>query len=362
MARAIIIVLDSLGVGELPYSVKFGDIGANTLNNIRKKVSKLNIPNLIKLGIYNIRDTGLPPIDYVSASYGKCNIFDKPFPDKIIKRLEKEIDTKIIGNYPALGTEIIASLGNTHKETGYPIVYLSSDTSMQIAMHEEIIPLERQYEICLIARDIMSGYDTVNRIICRPFLGSDGKYYKTKNKKCFSITTPHKTVLDLLSENGKEVISVGKIEDIFNEKGITEIDHTKNNEEGIIATIKYLEKDFDGLLFVNLVDFDTLYSYRNDTKGYAKALEYFDNKLPEILNLLKEDDILIITADHGCDPTIGVTDHTREYIPLLVYGHKTKENYDLGIRNTFSDIAATVADFFGYSFQNGTSFLREISK
>ena len=233
---------------------------------------------------------------------------------------------------------------------------------MQIAMHESVIPLERQYEICQIAREILSGDDTVSRVICRPFTGKSGNYYRTENRKDFSVDPPGKTVLDLLKEKGKEVIAVGKIEDIFNRRGITKIDHTKNNKTGIQATLDYLNKDFDGLLFVNLVDFDMLYGHRNNPQGYAEALEYFDSFVPDIISRMNDEDMLIITADHGCDPTTPGTDHTREYIPILVYGKHMKRGVDLGIRSTFADIAATITEYFGYEFPTGTSLLKEIKK
>lgn len=223
--------------------------------------------------------------------------------------------------------------------------------------------MERQYEICRIARELLMGDDTVSRIICRPFVGSpETGFTRTENRKDFSIDPPGKTVLEYLKDTGRDVIAVGKIEDIFNNVGITEVDHTRNNREGIASTLKYLERDFDGLLFVNLVDFDMLYGHRNNAKGYAEALEYFDEKLPEILALLREDDILLITADHGCDPTTKGTDHTREYIPLLVYGPRLKSGVNLHVRGTFADIAATIADRFDIpNFPAGTSFLPEVT-
>ena len=277
--------------------------------------------------------------------------------------MEKRIGVGVIGNYLASGTEIIQVLGEEHMRTGRPIIYTSADSLMQIAMHEQIIPLERQYEICRIARELLMGDDTVSRIICRPFVGSpETGFTRTENRKDFSIDPPGKTVLEYLKDAGRDVIAVGKIEDIFNNVGITEVDHTRNNREGIASTLKYLERDFDGLLFVNLVDFDMLYGHRNNARGYAEALEYFDEKLPEILALLKEDDILLITADHGCDPTTKGTDHTREYIPLLVYGPRLKSGVNLHVRGTFADIAATVADRFDiHDFPAGTSFLPEVT-
>ncbi len=385
MGKFIAIVLDSVGVGELPDAVEFGDVGANTLKHVDEFRGGLDIPNMKSLGLYNIRETGLKGIKHPKGCYGKARerakakdttnghfeiagliiktpfkVFGDSFPPRIMNELESRIGTKVIGNYPASGTEIIKVLGDEHVKTGYPIVYLSADSLMQIAMHESVIPLERQYEICRIARELMSGDDTVSRIICRPFTGESGNYYRTENRKDFSIDPPGYTILDMLSENGKDVIGVGKIEDIFNGRGLTEINHTRNNKEGIQATISYLKEGFDGFLFVNLVDFDMLYGHRNNPKGYAEALEYFDTFVPVMIDLLDEDDILLITADHGCDPTMPGTDHTREHIPIVVYGKNLKQGGDIGIRDTFSDIAATVAEYFGYHFPEGTSFLKEM--
>lgn len=387
MSKFTVIVLDSVGVGELPDAAEFGDVGANTLKHVNDYMKGLKIPNMKKLGIFHIPGTGLPAEGTPDGCYGKAaevgkakdttnghfeiagltvktpfKVFGEAFPPRIIEELERQIGSKVIGNYPASGTEIIKVLGDEHVKTGYPIVYLSADSLMQIAMHESIIPLEKQYEICAKARKILSGDDTVSRVICRPFTGTSGNYYRTENRKDFSVDPPGRTVLDMLSENGKDVIGVGKIEDIFNRRGLTKIDHTKNNREGIQATLSYLKEGFDGLLFVNLVDFDMLYGHRNDPRGYGEAIEYFDTFIPEMISLQEEEDILLITADHGCDPTTPGTDHTREYIPIIVYGKQLKKNVNLGIRNTFSDIAATVADYFGYAFPAGTSFLQEIRK
>lgn len=386
MSRFTLIVLDSFGVGALPDSGDFGDETAFTLKHILEDQSRLDIPNMVSLGLFNIDGLGLPAIKSPVGCFGKCaelakakdttnghfelaglvvetpfRIFGEHFPPRIIQELERRIGTKTIGNYPASGTEIIQVLGDEHVRTGYPIVYLSADSLMQIAMHEEVIPLQRQYEICQIARELMQGDDTVSRIICRPFLGQSGAYYRTENRKDFSIDPPGYTVLDLLKDTGRDVIAVGKIEDIFNRRGITEVNHTKNNPDGIRATLDYLQnRPFNGLLFVNLVDFDMLYGHRNDPGGYKRALEYFDKALPGLLAALKDDDILVLTADHGCDPTTPGTDHTREYVPLLVFGPKLKHGVNLGIRKTFSDVAATIAEYFGETFPNGTSFLPEI--
>lgn len=385
MGRFTIIVLDSFGVGELPDADAFGDTGTNTLKHIKEHVGNLNVPNMVSLGLYNIDGIGIEGIAAPTGAFGKCReqscakdtttghfeisglimmkpypVFGDAFPERIIGELERRIGTKVIGNYPASGTEIIQVLGDEHVRTGYPIVYLSADSLMQIAMHEGVIPLERQYEICRIARALMMGDDTVSRIICRPFTGSSGSYTRTENRRDFSIDPPGPTVLDALKAAGKDVIAVGKIEDIFNRVGITRIDHTKNNADGIAATEEFLNGTFDGLLFVNLVDFDMLYGHRNNPEGYARALEYFDAHLPTLLRLLKDDDILLITADHGCDPTTPGTDHTREHTPLLVSGPKLKHGVNLGTRSTFADIAATVADYFQIDFPVGTSFLGEI--
>lgn len=387
MPKFTVIVLDSVGIGELPDAAEFGDTGTNTLKHVDEFRGGLNIPNLKQLGMFNIKGTGLKPVKNPKGCFGKAaergkakdttnghfeiagltvdtpfKVFGESFPTRIIEELERRIGTKVIGNYPASGTEIIKVLGDEHIKTGSPIVYLSADSLMQIAMHESRIPLERQYEICRIARELLTGDDTVSRVICRPFTGGSGSYYRTENRKDFSVDPPGDTILDLLSEMGQDVIGVGKIEDIFNRRGLTEINHTKNNRDGIQATLSYLKTGFDGLLFVNLVDFDMLYGHRNNPEGYAEALEYFDTFVPEFIDLMDEEDILLITADHGCDPTTPGTDHTREYIPIVVYGKQLKTGVDLGIRDTFSDIAATIAEYFGYAFQTGTSFLKEIER
>ena len=392
MSRVALIVLDSVGVGALPDAANFSDEGTFTLKHVKEYAEQnmggFHIPNLQAMGLYNIEGLELPGIEKPSASYAKCKEFapakdtttghfemtgllvEKPnkifmegFPARITDELERRIGTKVIGNYLASGTEIIQVLGDEHVRTGYPIIYTSADSLMQIAMHEEVIPLERQYEICKIARELLMGDDTVSRIICRPFVGNkEVGFTRTENRKDFSIDPPGKTILEYLKDSGKDVIAVGKIEDIFNNVGITEVDHTKNNHQGIESTLKYLKEDFDGLLFVNLVDFDMLYGHRNNAKGYAEALEYFDARLPEILALLKEDDILIITADHGCDPTTKGTDHTREYTPLLVFGPQLRQGVNLHVRDTFADIAATIADKFSLQdFSAGTSFLKDVT-
>lgn len=385
MGRFTLLILDSVGIGALPDAAEFGDEGTNTFLHIKDAVKELKIPNLIQMGLYNIESLGLEGVEKPTSCYGRCmervkakdtiaghfeiagltikdpyKIFINGFPNRIITEFEKRIGTKTLGNYKASGTEIIQVLGDKHVQTGYPIVYVSSDSIMQIAMHEEVIPLERQYEICQIARDLLMGDDTVARITYRPFLGDSGKYYRTENRRDFSINPPGRTILNVLEDNGKDVIAVGKIEDVFNRSGITRIDHSKNNAEGIEATINFLSQDFDGLLFTNLVDFDMLFGHRRNPFGYAMALEYFDKNLPRIFEKLKEDDVFLITADHGCDPTAHGTDHTREYTPLLIYGPNIMQGVNLGTRSSFNDIAATIADYFNLEFNNGISFLSDI--
>ena len=388
MSRVTLIVLDSFGVGALPDAADYGDEGVHTLRHIIEAVPGFDVPNLRKLGLYHIDGLDLPHEGTPDGCYCRSlemapakdtttghfemtglilkepyKIFLDGFPKRITDELEKRIGTKVIGNYLISGTEIIKILGQEHMETGYPIIYTSADSLMQIAMHEDVIPLERQYEICQIARDLLMGDDTVARIICRPFVGNkEVGFTRTENRKDFSIDPPGRTVLEAIKDAGKDVIAVGKIEDIFNRVGITEVDHTRNNQQGIESTLKYLDQDFDGLLFVNLVDFDMLYGHRRNPQGYADALEYFDEKLPAILGRLRDDDLLIITADHGCDPTAHGTDHTREYTPILICGPEVKKGVNLHTRNTFADIAATIAEKLGVEFSVGTSFLGDVTR
>jgi phosphopentomutase len=368
--RAVLIVLDSVGAGELPDAAEYGDEGSNTLKNIYKHAENFSLPNLEKLGILNIDGfEDLKKSDSFNGSVAKCNekskgkdtttghweisglILDKPFPTysngfpkEIIEEFEKRIGRKTLGNCTASGTEIIKELGREHVETGNLIVYTSADSVFQIAAHEDIVPLEELYNICRIAREILQGEHGVGRVIARPFIGEEGNYVRTGNRKDFSLEPYKDTMLDFVKNSGREVCAIGKIEDIFVNKGITRSNHTTNNEEGIEATIDLIKEDFEGLIFTNLVDFDMIYGHRNNVQGYADALMYFDNKLPEILDNLKSDDILIITADHGCDPTTVSTDHSREYIPLIFYGKNIKENNNLGILDTYASIGKTILD------------------
>jgi phosphopentomutase len=368
--RAILIVLDSLGVGELPDAYEYGDEGSNTLRNIYKHADNFSLPNLEKLGILNIDGfEDLKISDSFKGSVAKCGerskgkdtttghweisglILDKPFPTypngfpkEVIEEFEKRAGRKTIGNCTASGTEIIKELGKEHVETGNLIVYTSADSVFQIAAHEDVVPLDELYNICRMAREILQGEHGVGRVIARPFIGGEGNYVRTGNRKDFSLEPYKDTMLDFVKNSGGEVYAIGKIEDIFVNKGITKSNHTTNNKEGIEATIASIKENFRGLIFTNLVDFDMIYGHRNNVQGYADALMYFDNKLPEIIDNLKSDDMLIITADHGCDPTTESTDHSREYIPLLFYGKNIKGNNNLGILDTFASIGKTILD------------------
>lgn len=392
MKRAIIIVLDSVGIGELPDAKDFGDVGSNTLVNIKKARHQTDLKNMCALGLGNIQGEEIHLLGKTPSpqgSFGKMAetsigkdtttghweiagiITAKPFPTftktgfpkEVMDAFEQAIGTKSLGNYAASGTEIIKDLGPEHVKTGYPIVYTSADSVFQIAAHEEVIPVEKLYEICQKAREILSGDYGVARVIARPFVGEEGNYTRTKNRKDFSLEPTGTTLLDLAKEKGLNVTAIGKIEDIFEHRGITRTDHTTNNNDGIEKTLFYSKEAFEGILFTNLVDTDMIYGHRNDVEGYATALEYFDGKLPEIMAEMKEDDILFITADHGCDPTTPGTDHSREYVPLLVYGKKVKAGVDLGVRKTFADLGQTIADYLGLDAKfDAESFLDEILK
>ena len=381
--RVILIVLDSVGIGYLPDAHLYGDEGSNTLGHIVEKYPALHIPNMISLGLGNIDlNNLLPKVENPLASYGKAmeqsagkdtttghweiagTILEKPFPTfldgfptSFMADFEAAIGSKTIGNYAASGTAIIDDLGDEHVRTGFPIVYTSADSVFQIAMHESVIPIEKQYEICQIARDMLTGDYEVGRVIARPFVGASGQYTRTSRRKDFA-TMPPDNVLDAINKQGKEVLGIGKIYDIFAGKGITRSIKTANNQEGIEATISAIENDKASLVFTNLVDFDMHFGHRRDVVGYAQCLEAFDAKLPEIMSKMKEDDILIITADHGNDPTWTGTDHTREYIPILIYGQNVPKAYNFGVRNSFVDIASTVADALGMDFETtGSSCL-----
>lgn len=376
-------MLDSLGVGDMHDSMDYGDKGCNTFLHVINKSNKIFIENFKKLGIGNIKSLLLEHCNNPMASIGVCNelsqgkdtitghleiagvltevplkTFPNGFSKDIVDEFESKIGRKILGNCVASGTEIIDRLGEEHIKTGNPIVYTSADSVFQVAAHEEVIPIDELYKICEIAREMLVGDNLIGRVIARPFIGEVGNFKRTSNRKDYAIDPPGKTMLNYLKENNKDVISIGKIYDIFNGSGLTEKVKTKNNLDGINKTIEFMKKDFNGLLFTNLVDFDMMYGHRNDVDGYANAISEFDSKIPEILENLNDDDILILTADHGCDPTTKGTDHTREQIPLIVYGKKANV-CDLGTRESFSDIGKTILDLFniendlhGVSFKN----------
>lgn len=386
--RIVIVVLDSLGVGELPDAFLYGDNGSNTLGNISRAVGGLKLPNLGSLGLGNIIPVeGVPPAAEPLASYGRMAeksagkdtttghweiaglILEQPFPvypggfpPEVIKSFEEKIGRPVLGNKAASGTTIIAELGEKHMESGYPIVYTSADSVFQIAAHEDVIPVEELYRICRIAREMLTGKHGVGRVIARPFEGRPGSFKRTERRHDFSLKPPGKTVLKLLQENNVSIAAVGKVEDIFAGDGITKSVHTHGNTDGLDQTLKLLRSDTGGIIFTNLVDFDMLYGHRNDPRGYADALEELDRRLPELFNALNEDDMVIITADHGCDPTTPGTDHTREYVPLLVYGRPVQRGVNLGVRETFADVAATIAHIFGLEFNVGRSFWKSVAR
>ena len=388
--RVVTIVLDSAGVGYMPDAHRFKDDEVNTLLHIFEQRGRLEVPNLCSLGLGRIVDIACRPGDVVGA-YGKMGerspnkdttsglwelaglVLNSPFPTypdgfprELIETFENQIGTKTLGNYASSGTEILTTLGEEHVKTGYPIVYTSADSVFQIAAHEEAVPLARLYEYCKIARNLLIGEHAVARVIARPFLGAKRRFVRDNAaRKDFSITPPDETLLDRLQDEGFLAVGVGKIGDIFGHRGLTEEIHTNNNDDGIDKAIESLSqyKDETGLIFVDLVDFDMAYGHRRDAEGYAKALENFDRRVPEIMDALTKEDVLMITADHGCDPTYQVhTDHTREYVPLLVYGDRIKKAVDLGTRDTFADCGQTIADLLGIGpLRFGTSFKGEIT-
>lgn len=390
--RFFLVVLDSCGVGEMPDAAEYGDLTSNTLGNISRAIGGLNLPEMEKLGLGNIIDImGVKRIGpeakgafgkAASSSKGKDTTvghlelagiilseafptYPKGFPKDLLDQFCAVTGAKgVLGNKTASGTEIIKELGDEHVRTGLPIVYTSADSVFQIAAHESIIIPENLWKMCDETRSILKPPHNISRVIARPFMGEPGNYTRTSNRRDFTLDPPGKTVLDHLKESGHNVYGIGKIEDIFNGHGLTKAVHTKSNLDGIQQTIAAIKNEEEGLTFVNLVDFDMKFGHRNDEKGYAGALKEFDCYLPEMIENLRDDDILILTADHGCDPTYKVhTDHTREYVPILVCGPKVKGGVDLGVRKTFADIGQTIADFFAVpALKNGTSFLSQILK
>lgn len=385
--RICLIVLDSVGIGEMPDSEKWGDKGADTLGNILK-THEVNLPNLQKLGLGNIRElNGVPPVENPAGNFGKCTLksngkdtttghweiagiilekafptYPHGFPPEVIDEFIKKAKVPgVLANKTASGTEIIREYGAEHAATGKPIVYTSADSVFQIAANEAVIPIEKQYEICEIAREILHGKHEVGRVIARPFVGDESSgYTRTGNRHDYAVPPPADSLLPLLSAKNLDVVCVGKVASVYDNLGVTEDLTAKNNEQSIDQTINALNAQSKGLIFSNLVDFDMLFGHRRDAEGYAKALEYFDERLPEILAALREDDLLIITADHGNDPTFRGSDHTREYTPLLVCGAKAKSGVNLGTRQSLSDIGQTIAENFGAQLKDGVSFLDQI--
>ena len=375
MSRFFIIVLDSFGIGEMPDAASFGDFDVNTIGAVSKS-DKLNVPNMRDLGLFQIEGVDVDARIDRGTTHSACIarmkeqsagkdttighweiaglISKKPlptypngFPKEILDEFSRQTGHGVLCNKPYSGTQVINDYGDEHMRTGDLIVYTSADSVFQIAAHEDLVPCEQLYDYCRMAREILQGEHGVGRVIARPFVGTSGNYVRTSHRHDFSLLPPDDTMLDVLKREGRDVIAVGKINDIFAGKGVTEYVYTSGNEEGIEKTLEYLDKDFDGLCFVNLVDYDMLYGHRRDVDGYAAALTYFDERLPQILGKLGDDDALLITADHGCDPSYTrTTDHTREYTPMLMYG-KSIEAKNLGTRDSFSDIAATVLDFLG---------------
>ena len=390
MKRVILIVLDSAGAGELPDAAAYGDEGSHTLGHIYdvlkdKDFYKLN--ELEALGLGHIDGLwGYKKIDGFKGAVGRLKevskgkdtttghweiagihlnqafpTYPQGFPAEVVEAFERAVGRKSLGNCVASGTEIIKNLGEEHMRTGFPIVYTSADSVFQIAAHEEIIPIEELYAMCEKARKLLTGEHAVGRVIARPFLGTPGSFKRTDRRRDFSLVPPSNTVLDLVKASGKEVRAVGKIEDIFAGRGITHAVHIHGNMDGVDQTLNWMKEEFEGLLFTNLVDFDMLYGHRNDPEGYGRALKDFDDRLPEIKAAMKDGDILMITADHGCDPTTASTDHSREHVPLLVYGNKVKAGVNLGTRESFADIGASIAQYLKAPGElKGISFLREI--
>ncbi len=392
--RVILIVMDSVGIGELPDASEYGDAGASTLNHIAERVPTLSLPNLCRLGLSLIKGVSIPDgnirnNNIVRGAYGRAaelsackdtitghweitglvtetpfkTFTDTGFPPDFIDAFEKAIGTKIIGNISASGTEIIKQYGELHRSTGRPIVYTSADSVFQIAADTAVIPLERLYEMCRIARNMLTGDLLVGRVIARPFIMKDGQCVRTADRRDYALEPFGRTILDDISEAGMEVCAVGKISDIFNGKGITSSFHTADNMDGVNKTLEYMDKCQNGMIFTNLVDFDAKYGHRRDPEGYARSLEEFDARIPELVVKMRDDDIMVICADHGNDPVHTGWNHTREYIPVMVCGKHIKQGADLGTLNSFADIGATVSEYLGLAADTaGESFLSRIQE
>lgn len=384
--RVIWVVLDSVGVGEMPDAAQYGDAGSDTLGHIAQS-RKLHLDNLCRLGLGNIRPLDrLPPDPAPQGAYGKCAlaspgkdtttghwemagihlakpfpVYPHGFPPEVMDEFERRIGRATLGNKAASGTEIIQELGEEHVRTGSPIVYTSADSVFQVAAHEEVIPLFELYKICDTAREILRGKHEVGRVIARPFIGSPGSFTRTTNRHDYAVPPPKGMLLDRLAERGVEVFGIGKIFDVYLGRGIRDYETTKSNADGMEKTLQAMDSLAAGMIFTNLVDFDQLYGHRNDVEGYARALEAVDGWIPSLEARLRPGDLAILTADHGCDPTTKSTDHSREYVPLLVFGKGVKAGVNLGVRSTLSDIGQTVAENFGTTIATGMSFLPQIT-
>jgi phosphopentomutase len=387
--RVAVVILDGVGVGALPDAADFGDEGSNSVGNTARVVGGLALPHMGQLGLGNLTDiVGVPPVSETLGAYGRLGekssgkdstvghweltgvVSPRPlptypdgFPQELIEEYERLIGRKTLGNKVISGTVIIDELGEEHIRTGSPIVYTSADSVFQVAAHEEIIPLDELYRICEIAREMLTGEHAVGRVIARPFLGEPGSFARTQNRRDFSLVPPEPTLLDRLVAAGYEVVGVGKVDDLFAKRGLTVCHHTVDNMVASQEVIRLLKDGGKGLILANLIEFDMLFGHRNNVEGYARALEAFDSQLPNIMEAMRPGDVLCIAADHGNDPTTASTDHSREYVPLLVYGERVKAGVNLGTRESFADLGATIAELLGIDpLSNGTSFAGEIMR
>jgi phosphopentomutase len=388
LKRAILIVLDGVGAGENPDADAYGDAGASSLEHCAQAIGGLELPNLGQIGLGNITPIlGTPPIEHASGAYGRMAeaaagkdsttghwemtgvvlrkalpTYPHGFPPEVVEPFERAIGHKVIGNKVASGTEIIQELGEEHVRTSRPILYTSADSVFQVAAHQDVIPLEELYRICQVARQmLMSGDHAVGRVIARPFIGTRGHFTRTEHRRDFSLEPLGTTLLDVLKDAGKDVIGLGKIDDLFAGRGLTAHDHTETNQQGMQATLDWLERDFSGLLFVNLVEFDMLWGHRRDSQGYARALREVDSWFARVQQAMRPGDAIFFTADHGVDPTYKGTDHTREHVPLLAYGEPVRAGVNLGVRSTYADLGQTLAEAFGIGpLAAGTSFAKGV--
>ena len=387
LKRAFLVVLDGVGAGANPDAHAYGDDGASSLEHCARAIGGLALPHLGSIGLGNITPIeGTPPTLQASGAYGRMTeaaagkdsisghwemtgvVLQKPlptyphgFPADLVRAFELAIGRKVIGNKVASGTEIIKELGEEHMRTGYPILYTSADSVFQVAAHQDVIPLEELYHMCETARSMLTGDHAVGRVIARPFIGTPGNFKRTEHRRDFSLPPQGTTLLDLLKENGKDVIGIGKIEDLFAGRGLTQRDHTETNRDGMVVTLDWLERDFTGLLFVNLVEFDMLWGHRRDSEGYAQALREVDSWFAQVQESMRPGDAIFFTADHGVDPTYRGTDHTREQVPLLAYGELIRAGVNLGVRPTYADLGQTLAQAFDVGrLAAGSSFAHEI--